>query len=264
MFTKCPECRAIFRVTEEQLGMADGLVRCGICDAVFNGCENIEEDQEPTVENNIQHDFEEQANIDDRQDFSNEERIDTEVENFEDEDELIETEAIPTVIRDDFGGNLLSKSNSSLQIAGFTAGAIALALFLLGQISYWQNVDLLPRTWINNFCKPFGCGDDDKSNLEAIKILNRNIYTHPNAKKALMITVSFVNQAQSAQPYPQLQISLLDTQGQKVAMRRFSPKDYLVNKSLIDTLMLPNQPVGARLEVQDPGNIVIAYEFEFF
>ena len=160
---------------------------------------------------------------------------------------------IPTVIKDDFGGNPLTKSNSPIQIAVFTIGAIVLALFFLGQITYWQNVDMLPRAWVNTFCKPFSCGDEHKQDLAAIKILNRNIYTHPNANQALMITASFVNQAENAQPFPLLQISLLDTQGQLIAVRRFSPKDYLVNKSLLDTLMPPNQPVGARLEVQDPG-----------
>ena len=78
-----------------------------------------------------------------------------------------------------------------------------------------------------------------------------------------MITTSFVNQGVSAQEFPLLEITLLDTQGQIIAVRRFSPKDYLVNKSLADTLMPPDQPVGARLEVLDPGNKVIAYEFEF-
>ncbi|MEJ2115208.1 MAG: zinc-ribbon domain-containing protein, partial [Gammaproteobacteria bacterium] len=43
MYTKCPECRAVFRVTTEQLNMAEGLVRCGICDSIFNGIEYIEE-----------------------------------------------------------------------------------------------------------------------------------------------------------------------------------------------------------------------------
>jgi len=116
---------------------------------------------------------------------------------------------------------------------------------------------------VNSFCKTFGCGGDNQRDLAAIKILNRNIYTHPNVKKALMITTSFVNKSVSPQTYPQLEITLLDTHGKIVALRRFSPKDYLVNKSLADTLMPPNQPVGARLEVLDPGNKVIAYEFEF-
>ena len=108
-----------------------------------------------------------------------------------------------------------------------------------------------------------GCGENNQRDIVAIKMLNRNIYTHPNIKDALMITTSFVNQSTSAQTYPLLAITLLDTQGQIVAVRRFSPKDYLVNKSLADTLMPPNQPIGARLEVLDPGNKVIAYEFEF-
>jgi len=116
---------------------------------------------------------------------------------------------------------------------------------------------------VNSFCNTIGCNKNNQRDAAAIKILNRNIYTHPNIKKALMITTSFVNQSPTAQVYPLLEITLLDTQGKIVAVRRFSPKDYLVNKSLADTLMPHNKPVGARLEVLDPGNKVIAYEFEF-
>ena len=264
MYTKCPECRAVFRVTTEQLSMAEGLVRCGICDSVFNGREHIEEDHNlnatPEVwqeeNNHVSNDQWPSDGKDDDADV-------TELEQLVDDDTLTDSERIPTVIRDDFGGNILAKTNSPIQIAVFTLGAIALAIFFLGQISYWQNVDVLPRTWVNGFCKTFGCGEKNQRDLSAIKILNRNIYTHPNVKNALMITTSFVNQNSSAQAYPLLEITLLDTHGQIVAVRRFSPKDYLVNKSLADTLMPPNQPIGARLEVLDPGNKVIAYEFEF-
>ena len=264
MYTKCPECNAIFRVTTEQLNIADGLVRCGICDTVFNGREHIEEDHNPTTSEEDPQLAKEPFESNSEQSFDHQDSDDNEDDiKQSDEDELIDADVIPTVIRDDFGGNVLTKTNSPIQIVVFTLGAIALGIFFLGQISYWQNLDVLPRSWINSFCKPLGCGDHNKRDLTAIKILNRNVYTHPNEKNALMITASIVNQSQSAQLYPWLQISLLDTQGQIVAIRRFSPKDYLVNKSLADTLMPPNQPVGARLEVLDPGNIVIAYEFEF-
>ena len=265
MYTKCPECDAIFRVTDEQLSVAEGLVRCGICDAVFNGRERIEEDHNPDIESGTQIQDEEplETETEAEETYREEEWDDLDEDKHEDEGELIDIDVIPTVIRDDFGGNPLTKSNSPMHITVFTIGAIALAIFFLGQISYWQEIDILPRSWVNSFCKPLGCDEQSKRNVEAIKILNRNIYTHPNVKKALMITTSFVNQAQTAQPYPILQISLLDTQGKIVAARQFSPKDYLVNKSLVDTLMSPNQPVGARLEVLDPGSKVIAYEFEF-
>jgi len=269
MYTKCPECQAIFRVTTEQLTMADGLVRCGICDAVFNGHEYIEENHSPSdyfdhinpqAENNKG--FESNA-LSSESAASDQEFAAYGEEQQIDDDPLIDAERIPTVIRDDFGGNILTRTNSPIQITVFTLGAIALAIFFLGQLSYWQNLDVLPRTWVNSFCKVVGCGKNEQQDLATLKLLNRNIYTHPNIDKALMITASFVNQKSIAQAYPLLEITLLDTQGQIVAVRRFSPKDYLVNKSLADTLMPPNQPVGARLEVLDPGNEVIAYEFQF-
>jgi predicted Zn finger-like uncharacterized protein len=36
-YTRCPGCRTIFRVTDEQLALRDGQVRCGHCKHVFDG-----------------------------------------------------------------------------------------------------------------------------------------------------------------------------------------------------------------------------------
>ena len=36
-YTRCPGCRTIFRVTEQQLALRDGQVRCGHCKHVFDG-----------------------------------------------------------------------------------------------------------------------------------------------------------------------------------------------------------------------------------
>lgn len=262
MYTKCPECHAIFRITTEQLEIADGLVRCGLCDSVFNGKDHLHEDygqsitpppsslekqQEPNEENI--------STTDTTQDYYNQQ---------DDDEVLINADKIPTVIRDDFGSGILSNPSNPIQIALWTIGAIALAIFFLGQITYWQDVDVLPRPWVNNFCAVVGCKSDVEQDLSAIRILNRNIYTHPNVENALMITLSFVNESEISQPFPLLQIALLNTQGEIVAIRRFSPEDYLVNKLLATTLMQPNQPVGARLEVFDPGSTVIVYEIEFY
>jgi predicted Zn finger-like uncharacterized protein len=284
MYTKCPECRAVFRVTTEQLQMADGLVRCGICDNVFNGKEHIEENHDPNavtdswkantdseVKDDLTDDQTDVMGNELAEDQASDDSSGTEPETTHqylheqqhDDDALTDAERVPTVIRDDFGSNILSKTNSPIQIAVFTLGAIALAIFFLGQISYWQNIDILPRTWVNTFCNVAGCSKNKTRDVSAIKMLNRNIYSHPNEQDALMITTSFVNQSPTAQAFPVLAITLLDTQGHIVAVRHFSPKDYLVNKLLADTLMPPNQPIGARLEVLDPGNKVIAYEFEF-
>jgi predicted Zn finger-like uncharacterized protein len=41
LYTRCPGCRTIFRVTESQLALREGQVRCGHCRTVFNGREQL-------------------------------------------------------------------------------------------------------------------------------------------------------------------------------------------------------------------------------
>lgn len=43
MFTQCPECRTVFKVTAEQLQVARGDVRCGDCACTFNAIESLTE-----------------------------------------------------------------------------------------------------------------------------------------------------------------------------------------------------------------------------
>ena len=39
--TRCNACGTSFRVSEEQLAISEGYVRCGRCDAVFNARANL-------------------------------------------------------------------------------------------------------------------------------------------------------------------------------------------------------------------------------
>ncbi|MDY0272732.1 MAG: DUF3426 domain-containing protein [Advenella sp.] len=53
MRTRCTKCETIFNITEDQLALRDGLVRCGICKHVFNGREALlpeEADDFPVLE----------------------------------------------------------------------------------------------------------------------------------------------------------------------------------------------------------------------
>ena len=40
LVTRCPTCETAFRVTPEQLEIANGMVRCGKCIGVFNALEH--------------------------------------------------------------------------------------------------------------------------------------------------------------------------------------------------------------------------------
>ncbi|HEY5558796.1 MAG TPA: DUF3426 domain-containing protein [Steroidobacteraceae bacterium] len=43
MYTQCPDCATVFRVTADALRAAQGDVRCGICSTTFNALENLSE-----------------------------------------------------------------------------------------------------------------------------------------------------------------------------------------------------------------------------
>ncbi len=43
MYTCCPHCQTCFRITKAQLDVAQGKVRCGHCQEIFNGKENLRE-----------------------------------------------------------------------------------------------------------------------------------------------------------------------------------------------------------------------------
>jgi predicted Zn finger-like uncharacterized protein len=44
MQTRCPHCETVFRVSEEQLALAEGRVRCGECDHIFNARDTLLEE----------------------------------------------------------------------------------------------------------------------------------------------------------------------------------------------------------------------------
>lgn len=46
--TQCPHCQTTFRVTDDQLKLYDGAVRCGVCQQVFNGKDHLLADKNPS------------------------------------------------------------------------------------------------------------------------------------------------------------------------------------------------------------------------
>src|SRR5437867_11465224 len=54
LFTRCPGCKTVFRVTEGQLALRGGQVRCGHCRTVFNGREELIALDAPVLEEEAQ------------------------------------------------------------------------------------------------------------------------------------------------------------------------------------------------------------------
>ena len=49
MYTNCPECGTVFRISTTELRVAEGYVRCGHCSATFNALATLADELPPTV-----------------------------------------------------------------------------------------------------------------------------------------------------------------------------------------------------------------------
>jgi hypothetical protein len=78
-----------------------------------------------------------------------------------------------------------------------------------------------------------------------------------------MVTVTIINRAQFSQHYPIIQLRFLNVAGDIIAARQFGANHYLNTKWQAQYLMEPNTPVSIKLEVQDVGEEVVSYDFDF-
>jgi len=119
------------------------------------------------------------------------------------------------------------------------------------------------RPLIETLCKITGCSISPQRDLAAIELLNHGIYSHPTAKNALIIKALIRNQSDFPQPYPSIELTLADLNDRKIALRRFGPGEYLSEKPSEDGLMPVNKNIPVYLQVLDPGQEAVAFEFEF-
>ncbi|MDH5777941.1 MAG: DUF3426 domain-containing protein, partial [Gammaproteobacteria bacterium] len=91
----------------------------------------------------------------------------------------------------------------------------------------------------------------------------RDVRSHPRAKNALLISAVFVNQASYDQPFPDILVKLSDLTASMIVQRRFKPHDYLAAERREFQMMKSGVPVQISLEVLDPGNDAVNFEFSF-
>ncbi len=118
--------------------------------------------------------------------------------------------------------------------------------------------------WIRKACEYVACEMRPRRDVEHIQIIKRSVHTHPARPDALMITATLVNKAPFPQPYPLMQVSFTNLQGTIVAAHRFKPEEYLMRRPDPAALMTPDAPVRASVQVPDPGVNATAFEFALF
>jgi predicted Zn finger-like uncharacterized protein len=99
--------------------------------------------------------------------------------------------------------------------------------------------------------------------LDKIHLVSRELKSHPFKAGTLQLTATIVNRARRAQPYPELEVLLLDPGGDTVSNIRFTPSDYLSIGMAKNSRMTPGAYLPLVLELPDPGNQAVGFELKY-
>ena len=235
MYTQCSNCNAIFRVSMKEVTSAQGELRCGECDHIFNAMD--------TLSSTLPDDINTLGNSDDASTPHIAPSLNKRPEQ--------------TNTHDSFTPNKMRKYM-------FLIGLL-LTLLLLMQVlhSFRNTLAHYPLTSgiTRTFCKVTGCEITPQRAPTKIKIISRNVYAHPNEAGSLIISASLKNQASHQQPLPLVEVSFLNKKGDVFALSRFRPEVYLHNRK--NKLFESNETIIFRLKIADPGPEAVRFKFKF-
>ncbi len=179
---------------------------------------------------------------------------------------MVPDEAIPLPLREELVGE--GPGTGPLKFGLQLLLAIALLAALGLQLAVFRSTELanaLPglRPLLEMVCRQVPCRYNGPVDVDRIQLASRDIRDHPAEPGALQIKATLVNKAPFAQPFPDMEITLSDLAGSVVARRRFTPPEYLGSYWHPFLLMRPDQPVQITLDVLNPGQDAVNFEFRF-
>jgi predicted Zn finger-like uncharacterized protein len=279
LYTRCPQCRTVFRITAAQLEARGGRVRCGQCRAVFQAKDELFETLPPQT-------AAETASA----------ALETPVPAAKTKKhaaaregtkrprggataaytataatagpvpgEQAEEVGIPTITDRREWPLGTRRRETRLTSALWLAGSLLLALLLVTQAGYFYREELARyptlRPALERFCRALDCRIELPRAPELIELLPATrVEPHPRFENMLRIEVAMVNRAPFAQPYPWLELSLTDRAGNLIARRRFSPAEYLGREPEPDELLPADVVKRFTFDVTDPDGKSAGYE----
>ena len=136
-------------------------------------------------------------------------------------------------------------------------------LVLAGQyaVFHFQELARTPqwRPYYAQACEVLGCALPLRSDPQALRGANLVVRSHPEYRNALMVDALLFNEAAWPQPFPVLELTFQDLDGNTVASRRFQPSEYLRGELAGAGAMPVATPVHIGLEIVDPGARAVNY-----
>ena len=174
--------------------------------------------------------------------------------------EIQPTETAPLSLE----ATLENTSHGRKGTVGWSLAILLLLLLALGQLGWFGRDHLLRhpagRQLLESACSLLPCQLPPRHEPEKLQVVSRAITSHPDKADALLVSLTLRNDGDFAQAWPQLELSLLDDNGGLVARRRFGPEEY---RNTTGGMLQPGIPETLHLELADPGDRVVGFQFDF-
>ena len=142
-----------------------------------------------------------------------------------------------------------------------------LGMSLAGQ-HLWRNQEYYSqqarwRPLLEWVCANRGCDLPLYEDLPAIEPSNLSVRSHPNRADAIMVQVQIRNTAPFEQAFPVMIVGFNTADNELIALREFSPAEYLQGELPESATMPVMAPVPINLSLMDPGEDAVNYTLAF-
>jgi len=243
-YALCPYCLSTLKISEEQLALRAGLVRCSHCNDIFNAYKNKlpEPDRQRLIES-IEKQHKETA-VETQSSPTDETHITLEVQ-------TAAWEPSP------------KKKPLSLPL-GFIS--FLLVIVLIGQVIYIQSDAIVQTPRFQPFFKQLNKGFDLNipayKNVDEIQVIDRQLRAHASLKGALSLQLTMKNTALAEQNFPNIDLVLTSNSGEIIAHRTFTKYDYL-KKSETSDFFEPQSLKEVSLTFKDAQKSTSGFEISF-
>jgi predicted Zn finger-like uncharacterized protein len=260
LVTSCPECNTQFVVKKEQLKAFEGQVRCGTCQHVFNADTQTEaaEHIEITAPSHLQDQFNEDTDVLAPASHALPASL-AKPESAQDQHQT------PSFLNDLTVNEPLEKGwrRKPFSWPVFILCALLIVL-LFAQSVYFMRTEiaaLYPKTklWFTQICQPLKCSVPLPKNINLLTIDDSDMQEHLTYQNVLVFSSTLINHANYAQAYPNIELTLTNTEDEPVLRRTFQASEYLQNQAVVSQGIAAKDEMRIKLHLNTTDIPVAGY-----
>lgn len=252
MFTRCPACHTVHAVNAALLTQGRGKVRCSKCNKVANALLSLYDDwpepgQKPSAIGDI-------PLLGQNLDLEKAQQSRLHPEDAKLSGDAGEPSERPRPAR-------------PWLRALWVTGALVLVVVVVFKWAEFEGRPILQQPQIEQALIKTGLKEPPPReifrDLSLIHLVSRELTSHPTRDDMLRLSATIVNRASRTQPYPLLEVKLLDAGGTLLASHEFKPENYLAGGAKAPPGMSPQAYLPLSLDLPDPGSVAVGFELDF-